>query len=51
IIKYLKTNEFQYFIIRKDNIIRNSQYNNLLSTLYKKKLFEYGQLSIYSILR
>jgi len=44
IIEYLKSKNLHYFVLFNHNII---QYQNFLTTLYRRKLYEYGRLAIY----
>ncbi|MFX1323275.1 MAG: hypothetical protein ACFFAQ_16700, partial [Promethearchaeota archaeon] len=47
VINHLKTNNIHYFILDLNNL---ELYRDLLSTFYKKKLYEYGDLVIYTSL-
>ncbi|GAG85118.1 unnamed protein product, partial [marine sediment metagenome] len=45
VINHLKTNNIQYFILDLNN---SELYKDLISTFYKRKLYEYGDLAIYT---
>ncbi len=45
VIDHLKTNNIQYFILDLNN---SELYRDLISTFYKKKLYEYGDLAIFT---
>ena len=45
VIDHLKTNNIQYFILDLNN---SELYRDLISTFYKRKLYEYGDLAIYT---
>ncbi len=45
VINHLKTNNIQYFILDLNN---SELYRDLISTFYKRKLYEYRDLAIYT---
>lgn len=47
IIESFKSQSFHYFLVRNENLVQNNQFKDLISTLFKKQLYKYGNLAIY----